>query len=79
MVVCAGIVMRLSRRVFVLVGVLELIVAVGVGVHRRHQARVPPIGCGVCPALRAVGVACACAVRYLHYCEDIGPISRGAA
>lgn len=41
MIVGGQIVVRLSRGVFVLVGVLELAVAVGMGVHRRHQLRVP--------------------------------------
>jgi hypothetical protein len=34
----------LSWRVFVLVAVLELTVAVGMAVHRGHEARLPPAG-----------------------------------
>ncbi len=39
-----GVVVALSRRVFVLVAVLEITVAVGMAVHRGHEARVPPAG-----------------------------------
>jgi hypothetical protein len=39
-----GILVPLSWRVFVLVAVLELTVAVGMGVHRGHEARVPLAG-----------------------------------
>ena len=37
-----GILGPLSWRVFVLVAVLEVTVAVGMGVHGRHEASVPP-------------------------------------
>ena len=39
-----GILVPLSWRVFVLVAVLELTVAVGMGVRRGHDARVPLAG-----------------------------------
>ncbi len=43
-IVGGGTLVLLSWRVFVLVAVLELTVAVGMGVHGRQAARVPPDG-----------------------------------
>jgi hypothetical protein len=43
-VVSGGMLVPLCWRVFVLVAVLEITVAVGMGVHGRHEARVPPAG-----------------------------------
>jgi hypothetical protein len=69
-IVSGGMLVPQSWWVFVLVAVLELTVAVGMGVHHGHEARVPPAGRSLA-ALATTGLACARPVGYLHDCEGI--------
>jgi hypothetical protein len=69
-IVGSGILVPLPWRMFVLVAVLELTMAVGMAVHGRHEARLSLDGRSL-PRFETTGLACARPVGYLHDCEGI--------